>query len=145
MADITFSGFDEMIRALDAAGKLDDAAVQDILEAGANVALDEIRGSVRRSRYKISNYAEYIQKSRVKRRRDGDPYISIYPNGKNERGVKRATILFVLNYGRRQGSRNRGGEIDADYFWTNASKRAQDRAAKAMEDALTKKLKQEGL
>lgn len=142
MADITFEGMDDLITALDAAGKLDDETVSEILNAGADVALESIRQSVRSSRYRISGYAGSIKKSRVKKRK-GEPYISISVDGKNERGERRGTVLFVLNYGR--SSHDPHGAIQPGYFWTVATRQAQEPAQKAMEEVINKKLQKEGL
>lgn len=145
MADVALEGMDEIIRALDAAGALTDDTVSDILEAGAEVAVNEIRDGIRRSRYKIADYANHVSKSRVKKRKDGGAYITVTIDGKNEKGQRRAMIAFILNYGRRAGTGSRGGEIQGDYFWTKATQKAQKKAAAAMEAVLRDKLKQEGL
>ena len=142
MADITFEGMDELIRALDAAGKLDDQTTDEILNAGADVALQAIRQAVRSSRYRISGYASAVKKSRVKKR-NGEPYISITVDGRNERGERRGTVLFVLNYGR--SSHDPHGAIQPGYFWTMATRQAMEPAQKAMEEIMNKKLQEEGL
>ena len=146
MADITFEGMDELIRALDASGKLDDQTVEVILEAGADVAVEQIRTEIRRSRYKIAHYAGFVTRSKVKRKKQtGDPYISVTINGKTAAGLPRSTVAFVLNYGRREHTNSKGGAIQADYFWTRGTQKAQKTAAAAMEAALEKAIKKEGL
>lgn len=143
MADITFEGMDDLIRALDAAGAMDEDTVKEILNAGADVALEEIRKEIRRSRYKISGYAPYVKKGKVSRSKGGDPKISVTVSGTNDHGERRGTVLFVLNYGRRSSDPH--GAIQPGYFWTTATRKAQAQAAKAMEEVLSKKLKEEGL
>ena len=61
--------------------------------------------------------------------------------GKNKHGVRRATVLFVLNYGRGPEY----GKISGTYFWTKGSKAAESQVDKELEDILTKKLKERGL
>lgn len=140
MANVSFEGMDDMIRALDAAGKIDEIA-PDMLNAGANVVKAEIEKSIRSSRYRISSYSNSVTKSKVNKGK-GDPYISITANGTNEKGVRRAQVLFILNYGRHRGKH---GTIQGDYFWTTATKRAAESAKDAMEAVLAQKLKEEGL
>lgn len=143
MADITFEGMDDIIRALDAAGKMDDDTVKDILNAGADIAVEEIRTQIRGSRFKIAEYAPYVTKGKIKRNKNGDPYMSVTVSGTNQHGERRGTVLFVLNYGR--SSRDPHGEIRPGYFWTVATQKAKEEAARAMEAALAKKLQKEGL
>lgn len=143
MADITFEGVDELIRALDAAGAMDDDTVKEILNAGADIAVAEIRSQIRSSRYKIQDYAPFVQKGKVRRNKNGDPYMSVTVTGNNPQGERRGTVLFVLNYGR--SARSPRGEIRPGYFWTVATQKAKEEAAKAMEAALQKKLHEEGL
>lgn len=146
MADIVLEGMDDLIRALDAAGKMDEDTIQEILEAGADVAVEEIRREIRRSRYRIADYAGHVQRGKVKRKKgSGDPYISVTLSGNTKNGTPRSTVAFVLNYGREERTRSRGGAIAADYFWTRGTQNAQKKAAEAMEAVLRDKLKQEGL
>lgn len=141
MADISFEGMDEAIRALDAAGQLSDELVGDMLQSGANVAIEEIKSGISRSRFRISDYSHHISASKKLKKSRGDSYINITASGKNERGERRAAILFVLNYGRRAEF----GRIEPGYFWTLATKRAQEPAAQAMEAVLDDYYKKEGL
>ena len=141
MADITFDGMDDAIRALDAAGNLTDELVSEMLQAGADVVTHEIRDGISRSRYKISHYASSVKPSKKLKRKRGDSYVTITASGNNSEGRRRAEVLFVLNYGRRE----QYGRIEPGYFWTLATQRAQDPAAKAMEEVLSDHYKKEGL
>ena len=143
MADISFEGMDDAIRALDAAGEFDDQLISDMLHAGAEIVVQQIQTGITRSRFKLDGYAGSVQAARqVKRtRKDKDPYLTVTANGKNEKGTRRAEILFVLNYGRREEF----GRIEPGYFWTLATQKAQAPAAKAMEAVLEEKYKKEGL
>ena len=77
MADITFDGMDDAIRALDAAGNLTDELVSEMLQAGADVVTQEIRDGISRSRFKISNYASSVKPSKKLKRKRGDSYVTI--------------------------------------------------------------------
>ena len=61
--------------------------------------------------------------------------------GKNEHGTRRATVLFVLNYGRAKEY----GQITGTYFWTKGVRNAQKRVNAELEKILTQKLKERGL
>lgn len=143
LADIEFAGMDEAIRAMEVAGELTDDVINEMLQAGADVTLDELRSGVSRSRFRISDYAQNIKADKrfKRKRKNGDPYVTINVSGKNQNGERKAAILFVLNYGRRE----KYGKIEPGYFWTSATKKAQAPAAKAMEAVLEKYYKKEGL
>ncbi len=68
-------------------------------------------------------------------------YISITAVGKNEHGTRRATVLFVLNYGRHE----QYGKIEGTYFWTKGVRNARKRVNEELEKILTQKLKERGL
>ena len=53
----------------------------------------------------------------------------------------RATVLFVLNYGRAKEY----GQITGTYFWTKGVRTAQKRVNAELERILTQKLKERGL
>lgn len=60
-------------------------------------------------------------------KRDGEAYVSsIYPHGKNKRGIRNAEVAFVLHY----GTSKRPG----DHFVDDAEQRAEEAALMAMEE-----------
>ena len=142
MAKISFSGTDELMATLQKANAFDDETQQELLYAAGDIIVEELQNAVRASGFRTEAYAGSIKyKKTIKRDKNGDPYISITAVGKNEHGTRRATVLFVLNYGRAKEY----GQITGTYFWTKGVRTAQKRVNAALERILTQKLKERGL
>ena len=142
MAKISFSGTDELIATLQKANAFDDETQKELLYAAGDIIVEELQNAVRASGFHTEAYAGSIKyKKTIKRDKNGDPYISITAVGKNEHGTRRATVLFVLNYGRAKEY----GQITGTYFWTKGVRNAQKRVNAELEKILTQKLKERGL
>lgn len=142
MAKISFSGTDELIATLQKADAFDDETQQELLYAAGDIIVEELQKMVRSSGFRTEAYASSVKyRKTIKQDKNGDPYITITAVGKNEHGTRRATVLFVLNYGRAKGY----GQITGTYFWTKGVRNAQKRVNAELEKILTQKLKERGL
>lgn len=142
MAKISFSGTDELIATLQKANAFDDETQQELLYAAGDIIVEELQKMVKASGFQTEAYASSVKyRKTIKRDKNGDPYISITAVGKNEHGTRRATVLFVLNYGRAKEY----GQITGTYFWTKGVRNAQKRVNAELEKILTQKLKERGL
>lgn len=142
MAKISFSGTDELIATLQKANAFDDETQQELLYAAGDIIVEELQKMVKTSGFQTEAYASSVKyRKTIKRDKNGDPYISITAVGKNEHGTRRATVLFVLNYGRAKEY----GQITGTYFWTKGVRNAQKRVNAELEKILTQKLKERGL
>ena len=142
MAKISFSGTDELMATLQKASAFDDETQQELLYAAGDIIVEELQNAVRASGFRTEAYASSVKyRKTIKRDKNGDPYISITAVGKNEHGTRRATVLFVLNYGRAKEH----GQITGTYFWTKGVRNAQKRVNEELEKILTQKLKERGL
>lgn len=142
MAKISFSGTDELMATLQKASAFDDETQQELLYAAGDIIVEELQNAVRASGFRTEAYASSVKyRKTIKRDKNGDPYITITAVGKNEHGTRRATVLFVLNYGR--GAEH--GKINGTYFWTKGVRSAQKRVNAELEKILTQKLKERGL
>ena len=142
MAKISFSGTDELMATLQKASAFDDETQQELLYAAGDIIVEELQNAVRASGFRTEAYASSVKyRKSIKRDKSGDPYISITAVGKNEHGTRRATVLFVLNYGRAKEY----GQITGTYFWTKGVRNAQKRVNAELEKILTQKLKERGL
>lgn len=142
MAKILFSGTDELIATLQKADAFDDETQQELLYAAGDIIVEELQKMVRSSGFRTEAYASSVKyRKTIKQDKNGDPYITITAVGKNEHGTRRATVLFVLNYGRSAEY----GKIDGTYFWTKGVRNAQKRVNAELEKILTQKLKERGL
>ena len=142
MAKISFSGTDELMATLPKANAFDDETQQELLYAAGDIIVEELQNAVRASGFRTEAYASSVKyRKTIKQDKNGDPYITITAVGKNEHGTRRATVLFVLNYGRSAEY----GKIDGTYFWTKGVRSAQKRVNAELEKILTQKLKERGL
>jgi hypothetical protein len=142
MAKISFSGTDELMATLQKANVFDDETQQELLYAAGDIIVEELQKMVKASGFRTEAYASSVKyRKTIKRDKNGDPYISITAVGKNEHGTRRATVLFVLNYGRAK----KYGQITGTYFWTKGVRNAQKRVNAELEKILTQKLKERGL
>jgi hypothetical protein len=142
MAKISFSGTDELMATLQKADVFDDEMQQELLYAAGDIIVEELQKMVKASGFRTEAYASSVKyRKTIKRDKNGDPYISITAVGKNEHGTRRATVLFVLNYGRAKEY----GQITGTYFWTKGVRNAQKRVNAELEKILTQKLKERGL
>lgn len=142
MAKISFSGTDELMATLQKANMFDDEMQQELLYAAGDIIVEELQKMVRSSGFRTEGYASSVKyRKTIKQDKNGDPYITITAVGKNEHGTRRATVLFVLNYGRAKEY----GQITGTYFWTKGVRNAQKRVNAELEKILKQKLKERGL
>ena len=142
MAKISFSGTDELMATLQKANAFDDETQQELLYAAGDIIVEELQKMVKASGFQTEAYASSVKyRKTIKQDKNGDPYITITAVGKNEHGTRRATVLFVLNYGRAKEY----GQITGTYFWTKGVRNAQKRVNAELEKILTQKLKERGL
>lgn len=141
MAKFETSGLDKMMATLQDVDVLDEATIQEMMDAAGEILVAEIKKRVAQSGFATEDYVKSIKATKIKRNKYGEPYIQVTSIGKNKHGVRRAAVLFVLNYGRGPEY----GKISGTYFWTKGSKAAESQVDKELEDILTKKLKERGL
>ena len=142
MANISITGVDELMATLQKANVFDEDMQQELLYAAGDIIVEELQNAVRASGFRTEADASSVKyRKTIKRDKNGDPYISITAVGKNENGTRRATVLFVLNYGRAKEH----GQITGTYFWTKGVRNAQKRVNAELEKILTQKLKERGL
>ena len=142
MANISITGVDELMATLQKANVFDEDMQQELLYAAGDIIVEELQKMVKTSGFQTEAYASSVKyRKTIKRDKNGDPYISIPAVGKNEHGTRRATVLFVLNYGRAK----KYGQITGTYFWTKGVRNAQKRVNAELEKILTQKLKERGL
>ena len=142
MANISITGADELMATLQKANVFDEDMQQELLYAAGDIIVEELQKMVKSSGFRTEAYASSVKyRKTIKRDKNGDPYISITAVGKNEHGTRRATVLFVLNYGRSAEY----GKINGTYFWTKGVRSAQKRVDAELEKILTQKLKERGL
>lgn len=138
MASFEMEGLEKAIDELKKADLFDDQTVVEMLTAAGDVIVREIRTKMDASGFDIGSYKTSVSfRKKVRKDKNGDPYITVTVNGKNRQGERKATVLFVLNYGRSAEY----GEIPGSYFWTNGTKAAEPLAMKELKKIVEQKLK----
>ena len=142
MAKCYTSGIDELAAELKKLGQLDnDKLVGEMLEAGADVVIDEwkegIKKAVKNKRGRSTG--ELLESVTTKKgiQKLGDASCkTIYPAGKDSKGVRNAEKAFILHYGK-------SGQA-ATLFVDDVEAAAEDNAVDAMEQVFNDYLEKEG-
>lgn len=130
----------ELLRHADA---LNDATIKAALEAGASMLEQSVKRAFVAARHHRPGVARRTGETlahithtrRVKRDKNGNPYVEVTVTGADARQQRYGTKAFVLNYGRR-----RGGIIKPDWYWSTAVKNNRDRVDNAMAEIIAEKL-----
>lgn len=142
MANLQITGLNETIQTLKGMAMFDDDMQRELLYAAGDIVARELWERARTSGFDFGGYKNKIKYSKkIKRDKNDLPYITVTVSGKNEHGTRRATIVFVANYGRSKEY----GEIKATYFWTRGSETAGKLVAKEFEKIINEKLRERGL
>ena len=141
MADFSVNGIDELAAQLKKLGQLgNDALVEEMLEAGAEVVVDEwkkgIKSAVKTKRSTGELEASVTTVKGIQKINDASAK-TIYPAGKDSKGVRNAEKAFILHYGK-------SGQ-PATLFVDDVENKAEDKAADAMEKIFNDFLEKEGL
>ena len=102
MATFNVVGFDEVEKAMLRRTAAAQKAVPAMLEAGAEVLVNEQKKQVLAmltSDRSTGDLAKSIKRGKVQGD-DTEKHIEVYPDGKNHRGERNATVGFVQQYGR---------------------------------------------
>ena len=113
MGRVTSGGIDAVLKQLDDLGSLySEELPEKLLQEGADIVVDKWKESA--GSHMVSHtgdLVEHIDKTNVKKMRDGRKCISIYPKGAHSqkgRGKRKrnADVAFILNYSSRYPRQN---------------------------------------
>lgn len=142
MAEIETDGLTEFIRQLETDGLFSDEVAEEMLFAMADNMVETAQQKMRSSRYKMDRLAKKVgYTKKVKEEKNGGKSVTVTVKGKNKRGERNATVVFVLNYGRRE----QYGRIEPTHFWTKASKEAKEKSQEIAENAASEYYKSRGM
>ena len=141
MANVKREGMDDLVLTLQKADIFEDDTQKEMLNVGADILIDNISDEMIRSHFTIGHLTSKLTKTKIKKNKYGEPQMSVTVKGKNLNGIRNATVLFVLNYGRNK----KYGEIVGDYFWTKGVRKSEKEIQKRLEEITKEKLKERGL
>lgn len=139
MAKLEVNGLDGLIGDLEDLAKLPDSVAEEILAAEADIVEAEQRKTARdmlKGPYATGKTAAAIKRTKVKKTSAGRS-LTIYPQGKREKGKRAAEVAFINEYGKR-------GQ-PARPFIRTANERAEPKAAEAGEKVYGAFLDRHGL
>ena len=142
MASLHVEGMNEMVHALAKADLFDEEMKKELLYAAGDIMVRELWEWIRTSGFNFAGYKNKIKYSKkITWDKNGLPYITVTVSGKNENGVRRAVIVFVMNYGRSKEY----GQITGTYFWTRGSEAAAQKIKQEFEKIINQRLQERGL
>lgn len=142
MAEIQTDGLTEFIRQLETDGLFSDEVAKEMLFAMADNMVETAQQKMNSSRYDMARLSKKVgYTKKVKEEKNGGKSVTVTVKGKNKRGERNATVVFVLNYGRRK----QYGRIEPAHFWTHASQEAKEKAQEIAENAATEYYKSRGM
>ena len=141
MANMTTSGLNELSEMLKELGELDNGELTgNMLNAGAEVVADEWKKGIKnvvipggRSKGDMENS---VAPSKKIERKGDISATTIYPQGKDRKGVRNAEKAFILHYGK-------SGQMGTR-FVDNVEANAEDAATEAMEEVFNEFLNKKG-
>lgn len=143
MADFVMNGIDELAKELKKLGELDnDKLVGDMLESGADAVIEEWKKGIKKvvksgSKRSTGELVNSVTATKGIKKVDDVSSKTIYPAGKDSKGVRNAEKAFILHYGK-------SGQPPT-LFVDDVETAAEDKAAKAMEEVFNDYLEKEGL
>lgn len=102
MAQLSFSGLDDLMLSLEEVAEIPDEVAEAMLTAEAKVVEDaQIAYGMQMGVYRTGETLASIHPGRMKRGRDGARIIYVTPQGRNEKGERNAAVAFINEYGKR--------------------------------------------
>lgn len=142
LASISFDGMDDLVKAMSQLDLFDEQTQTKLLTAGTAHLRSVIEEEGTRSGQDVKRMLTKLSKPRkAKKDKDGNYYMTVTVSGKNDRGERNATVLFVLNYGRSEPF----GKIHGSYFWTRAVQRSQRDILPIYEKIINEELEERSL
>lgn len=141
MAKCSMSGFDELAADLKKLEQLDnDELVGEMLDAGAEIVVREWKNGISKIIKTKRSKGELLESIGTGKgiEKNGDVSAkTIYPIGKDSKGVRNAEKAFILHYGK-------SGQTPT-FFVDDVEAAAEDEAVEAMSEVFNDFLKKEGL
>ena len=102
MAQLSFSGLDDLMLSLEEVAQIPDEVAEAMLTAEAKVVEDaQSAYGMQMGVYRTGETLASIHPGRMKQGRDGARIIYVTPQGRNEKGERNAAVAFINEYGKR--------------------------------------------
>ena len=142
MAEFQTDGLAEFIRQLEQDDLFNDEVAGEMLFAMADEMVDSVQKKMRSTKYDMARLSKKVgYTKKIKEEKNGGKSVTVSVKGKNARGERNATVVFVLNYGRSE----KYGRLAPMHFWDSASQEAKEKAQKIAEETATDYYKSKGM
>lgn len=104
MAKLSVNGLDDLMLSLKEIASIPDDVAADMLGAEAEIVEQYQLGSAStmlRGPYSTGQTAASIGRTEVKKKAGGIRQMYVYPQGKNDKGVRNAEVAYINEYGKR--------------------------------------------
>ena len=100
MADFNVTGLDDVMKEMMSHQQAAEEAIPEMLNAGAEILVNAQKGEIK-SRKLVDTGAmlNSVKGDKIKKDKDGNSYIDVYPKGKDRKGVRNAEKAFIAEYG----------------------------------------------
>ncbi len=132
MAKFELSGLDDIEKMLLNRETRVEAAVPDMIQAGADELIKAERAEMERLKLVDTGDMKESVKATKVRKTDSGGFVEVYPQGKDRKGVRNATKAFVAQYGK--------SNLSARPWLTAARAKSGDKVSEAMRKAWEKKV-----
>ena len=101
MADFNVTGLDDVMKEMMSHQQAAEEAIPEMLNAGADILVKAQKSEVQSMKLvDTGDMMKSIKGDKIKKDKDGNSYIDVYPQGKNRRGGRNADVAFVNEYGK---------------------------------------------
>ena len=100
MADFNVTGLDDVMKEMMSHQQAAEAAIPEMLNAGADILIKTQKGEIQSMKLvDTGDMMKSIKGGKIKKDKDGNSYIDVYPKGKDRKGVRNAEKAFIAEYG----------------------------------------------
>ena len=100
MADFNVVGLDDVMKEMMSHQQAAEAAIPEMLNAGADILIKAQKSEVQSMKLvDTGDMMKSIKGDKIKKDKDGNSYIDVYPKGKDRKGVRNAEKAFIAEYG----------------------------------------------
>ena len=101
MADFNVTGLDDVMKEMMSHQQAAEEAIPEMLNAGADILVKAQKSEVQSMKLvDTGDMMKSIKGDKIKKDKDGNSYIDVYPQGKDRKGVRNAEKAFVAEYGK---------------------------------------------
>ena len=100
MADFNVTGLDDVMKEMMSHQQAAEEAIPEMLNAGADILIKAQKSEVQSMKLvDTGDMMKSIKGDKIKKDKDGNSYIDVYPKGKDRKGVRNAEKAFIAEYG----------------------------------------------